>query len=133
MAQQTSLGDDHQVAFRAEIHDQAWAAAGGPTGPIVLPVEAFALDWQERRTPYTRATLTTPAPELAVLKWLSPLTRSLTVQVWVSYADTATDLLCTLLVRRRAVRRPEDTLTLDLASQDAELADDSVVTITGNG
>lgn len=111
----------HTVTITAQLTDTNWPAGGPGTAGITLPVIGLVVDQDEQRVPQIRGTLDAPLPAEDTVRWISPLTGTLKARISVAYNGDARHLY-TLSIRRRAVNRPAGTLTLDLASADAEWA-----------
>lgn len=108
----------HTVTMSAQLVDTAWSSSSGPAG-IDLRINGFTVDMDEQRVPAIRATVDCALPAEEDVKWISPLTGTLKAKVWAAYNDDNKHLF-TLSVRRRAINRPANTMTLDLASADAD-------------
>lgn len=116
----------------AQAHGQTFAAlavlADGST--VALDVEGGSVSWDEARAPRVRATLVCRVPDVGTLASLDPRL-AVRVQLTAGYVRpggaTETALIADLGLRKRPVRRPDNTMTLECASDEALALDNAPV------
>lgn len=128
----------HMIPVPSEAHRQTFSAeVVNPDGTrYPLEVEDFRLSWDERRAPRAMATLVCAVPDRLILDEIDPRTGT-RVEITAGYilpggAEEAT-LVADLGLRTRRVGRPADTMTLELAGDEALVIDASPVATLGYG
>lgn len=114
-----------EVTYSATAFDPNWPAHGGPQSALTLAVVALALDWDADRQPMARGTL--EVAEDGTTRWLSPLLRSCMVTIAVTH-QSEVKAVGTFSLRRRRRSYPGGTVTLDIATRDADWAGQWVAT-----
>ncbi|MBD3782442.1 MAG: hypothetical protein IE926_05710 [Micrococcales bacterium] len=126
----TTAPFDPAVAALASDSHTAVLTAVAVSGATTVPLDVldYSVAWDENRNPHTTASLDCAVPDQAALDLLDPRTM-VRVKITVSYTlpsgHVDAQQVADLGLRSRRVSRPDNTLTLECASDEALVIDNS--------